>query len=124
MNVTQITRFATVGIVQNSINVAVFAVLHAAGVTYRVGAVVAAVAALMVSFILHRNWTFARAASGNISGHVLRYSVVFGAAVVAGLVLLTLQVEVLRVPAVLAQAIAIMLVAPASFLTQRRWVFR
>ena len=54
----------------------------------------------------------------------MRYSTVFSTAVMAGIVVLTIEVEVLSVPAVLAQAIAILVVAPASFLAQRFWVFR
>jgi putative flippase GtrA len=123
MNVAQITRFAVVGIAQNSINVAVFAGLHSEGVTYSVSAILAAVIALIVSFILHRHWTFARTAGGTLRGHAVRYGVVFGTSVLAGIGILALQIEVLRVPAVLAQAVAIVLVAPASFVAQRRWVF-
>jgi putative flippase GtrA len=123
MNLAQLARFGTVGIMQNSLNVAVFAALHGAGASYGVSAVLAAVAAWIASFVAHRGWTFAGSASGRIGGHVLRYTVVFVGSVLVGLAILTLQVEVLSVPAVLAQAIAIVIVAPASFLTQRRWVF-
>ncbi len=123
MNAAQIARFGAVGLAQNAINVAVFAALQAAGARYGVSAILAALTALLVSFGMHRTWTFARAGSADLSGHLARYGTVFIAAVLVGLGLLSLQVEVLGAPAVLAQAIAIVLVAPASFVTQRRWVF-
>lgn len=123
MNAAQVARFGAVGLAQNALNVAAFAALQAAGARYGLSAVLAALAALAVSFGLHRGWTFARAGSADLSGQLARYGTVFVAAVLVGLALLSLQVEVLGVPAVLAQAIAIVLVAPASFATQRCWVF-
>ena len=123
MNVAQLARFGTVGVMQNSLNVAVFAGLHSGGASNAISAVLAAVAALIASFVLHRRWTFAPSVGARLGGHVLRYGVVFGVSVLIGLAILTLQVEVVGVPAVLAQAIAIVIVAPASFVIQRAWVF-
>jgi len=120
----QVLRFATVGAFQNAMNVATFAGLHAVGVAYRLAAVLAALAALLVSFVMNHYWTFTGSASGRLGGYLLRYSLVFGTAVFAGIVLLTVQVEMLAVPPIPAQAIAIVIVAPLSFYVQRRWVFR
>jgi putative flippase GtrA len=124
MNVAQILRFALVGLIQNAVNLATFAGLHVAGAGYGVAALVAALVALAVSFVLNNYWTFARTAVRRLRGDLARYGAVFATAVLAGIALLALQVELLGLPAVPAQAIAIVVVAPASFLAQRFWVFR
>lgn len=124
MLIAQVARFGAVGVAQNAVNVATFAGVHAAGVDYRVAAVVAALVALVVSFELHRRWTFVRAARRGRAGEAVRYCVVFATAVAAGVALLTFQVEALHVTPVAGQTVAILLVAPVSYLAQRHWVFR
>lgn len=115
----EFVRFAIVGVLQNALNVAVFAVATGLGVHYRVAAVVAAVAALLASFVLNRGWTFP-----GRTGPLYRYALVFASAVALGVVLLTFFVEVAGLPEVAAQVAAIIVVAPLSFLVQRAWVFR
>ena len=116
-------RFAIVGVVQNALNVAVFALATGIGVHYGIAAVVAAVVALMVSFALNRAWTFpGRGAPLHHQG--ARYALVFASAVALGVALLALLVEVAGLPEVAAQVVAILIVAPLSFLAQRAWVFR
>jgi putative flippase GtrA len=115
-------RFGVVGLLQNGLNLAVFAVTTALGVQYRIAAVLAALVALVVSFVLNRRWTFTgQTIPAGRQG--VRYGLVFAAAVALGVGLLTLFVEA-GVPEVAAQAAAIVVVAPLSFLVQRRWVFR
>jgi putative flippase GtrA len=116
-------RFATVGVLQNGLNVAAFALATAAGVHYRVAAVIAGLVALVASFLLNRHWTFiSRTAPIHHQG--LRYLIVFASAIALGVVLLTFFVEVAGLPEVAAQLTAIIVVAPVSFLVQRSWVFR
>ncbi len=116
-------RFGIAGVIQNALNVAVFALATGLGMGYRIAAVVAGVAALIVSFALNRAWTFpGRGAPVHHQG--LRYALVFASAVALGVVLLTLFVEVAGLPEVAAQVAAILIVAPLSFLIQRTWVFR
>jgi putative flippase GtrA len=116
-------RFAIVGLAQNALNVAVFALATGVGVHFRLAAVVAAIAALIVSFAFNRAWTFpGRGTPLHHQG--ARYALVFAAAVALGIVLLSLFVEVAGVPEVAAQVAAILIVAPLSFLAQRTWVFR
>jgi putative flippase GtrA len=116
-------RFGTVGVLQNGLNVAIFALATALGVQYRVAAVIAGLAAFLVSFLLNRRWTFAgHATAAGPQG--ARYLLVFVAAIALGVVLLTLLVELTGIPAVAAQIAAIVIVAPLSFLAQRTWVFQ
>jgi putative flippase GtrA len=116
-------RFATVGVLQNGLNVAVFALLTAVGAHYQVAAVVAGLVALVASFLLNRQWTFTSRTSP-IHHQGLRYLLVFASAVALGVVLLTFFVEVVGIPEIAGQVAAILVVAPLSFLVQRAWVFR
>jgi putative flippase GtrA len=121
--VREAIRFATVGVLQNGLNVAVFALATAVGVQYRVAAVLAGLVALVASFLFNRQWTFT-SRTAPIHHQGLRYLIVFASAVALGVVLLTFFVEVAGLPEVLAQVAAILVVAPVSFLVQRSWVFR
>lgn len=115
-------RFGTVGVLQNGLNVATFALATGLGMHYRPAAILAAVLALVVSFLLNRHWTF----MGNttpVGRQGIRYLLVFAGAVALGVVLLTFFVEVTGIPEVPAQVAAILIVAPVSFLVQRTWVF-
>ena len=116
-------RFGVVGILQNALNVAVFALATAAGVHYRLAAVVAALAALLASFAFNRAWTVP-GRQGPLHRQGARYALVFASAVALGVVVLTFFVEVAGLSEVPAQVAAILIVAPLSFLVQRAWVFR
>jgi putative flippase GtrA len=120
---TEAVRFGVVGLLQNALNVAVFALATGVGVHYRPAAVVAALAALLASFLLNRGWTFP-GRDAPIHHQGARYALVFASAVALGVVLLTFFVEVAGLPEVAAQVAAILVVAPLSFLVQRAWVFR
>jgi putative flippase GtrA len=121
--VREAIRFATVGVLQNGLNVAVFALATAAGVDYRVAAVIAGLVAFVASFLLNRHWTF-MSRTAPIHHQGLRYLIVFASAIALGVVVLTFFVEVAGLPEVAAQVAAILVVAPVSFLVQRSWVFR
>jgi len=73
-------RFGIVGLIQNALNVAVFALATGAGVHYRIAAVLAALAALVVSFAFNRAWTFP-GRGGPVHHQGARYALVFGSAV-------------------------------------------
>jgi putative flippase GtrA len=81
-------RFATAGVLQNGLNVAVFALATAVGVQYRVAAVLAGLVALVASFLLNRQSTFT-SRTAPIHHQGLRYLIVFASAVALGVVLLT-----------------------------------
>jgi putative flippase GtrA len=115
-------RFGLVGVLQNMLNVASFTALRIANVDYRSAATIAGLLALVLSFWLNRHWTFS-GRQGAIERHVVKYTLAYAAAVALGVVLLTFFVEIGGVPPVPAQVLAIIVVAPASFLVQRAWVF-
>jgi putative flippase GtrA len=121
--VGEAVRFGVVGLVQNGLNVAVFVLATGLGIHYGVAAIFAGLVAFLASFVLNRRWTFVGQVAP-IHRQGLRYLLVFGSAIALGVVVLTFLVEVLGLPEVTAQVIAILVVAPLSFLVQRAWVFR
>ena len=122
MNWRQFLRFGVVGVLQNGCNVASFAALVALGVDFRIAAVVAAVVGLATSFVLNRSWTFAGAAKRRLHAQAVRYTIVFAAATLLGVGVLWVLVSA-GVPEVGGQALAILIVAPLSYVTQLRWSF-
>jgi putative flippase GtrA len=124
MSAREFVRFAAVGVTQNGVNLAVFALLIAVGMSYPIAATVASAAALTLSYGLNRVWTFRGAPRGPIHLEIGRYAVTFASAVLLGIAILAVLIEVLALPEVPSQAIAILIVAPASYLVQRTWVFR
>jgi len=118
----QAGRFGAVGVLQNAVNVACFALAREAGVHYRAAAIVAGLFGFGLSFWLNRHWTFS-GRQGAIERHVVKYTLAYAGAVAIGVVLLSFFVEAGGVPPVAAQILAIIIVAPVSFLVQRAWVF-
>ncbi len=118
----QFIRFSIVGIIQNGLNIAVFAGAVVIGVPFLLASVMAAVMALAVSFSLNRRWTFA-AATDQTRERAIRFVGIWITILLAGLPVLALLVEVADLPKVLAQATVVMIGAPVSYSAQRRWTF-
>jgi putative flippase GtrA len=118
----QAARFGTVGLLQNGVNVACFALARVAGAHYRVAAIVAGFVGFALSFWLNRHWTFT-GRSGAIERHLVKYTCVYVSAVALGVLLLTFFVEVTGIRPLAGQVLAIVVVAPLSFVVQRAWVF-
>lgn len=119
----QFLRFCVVGVIQNGLNIGAFAVAVAVGVPFLLASVLAAVVALAVSFSLNRSWTFA-VARDRTTRRAIRFITVWVAIVLLALPVLALLVDVAHLPKVLAQAVVIIVGAPASYVAQRRWTFR
>lgn len=120
----QLIRFGAVGATGYVVNLAVFALcVHAAGVDYRVSAVVAWVVSVLNNFWLNRHWTFG-AKEDHPFLQAVRFfvvsAVVFGVsyAILVGLVS---GAGVAKVPA---QAIAIAAGTPLNFVGQKLWSFK
>jgi putative flippase GtrA len=118
----QFVRFAIVGLIQNGFNVGAFALAIAYGVPYLLAALLAAVMALSISFLLNRRWTFPGRMDRSAT-RARRFVTVWLVFVVLALPMLAFLVSVVGLPRVLSQAIIIMVGAPASYLLQRRWTF-
>lgn len=114
-------RFALVGASGYGVNLVVFAVLlHVLGAPAVLAAAGAWGVAWCNNFAWNRQWTFA--AGGRVGPQALRFAVV--SAGVAGMALgLLLALGALGLVGVPAQALAVLMVAPLSFVLQRGWSF-
>ncbi len=122
-NWLQLLKFCLVGATGYAVNLGVYsALVHGAGVNYLLAAVVSFAVAVTNNYTWNRLWTFRRQ-----RGHVVlqgaRFLVVSLLALGANLAVLAILVA-LGVPKVPAQAAAIILVTPLSFLGNKLWSFR
>ncbi len=118
----QFVRFCFVGLIQNGLNIGIFAAQVAAGVPYLLASAASACCALAVSFLLNRRWTF-QGTNDRTRARAVRYVAIWLIVLLAALPVLALLVDVAHIPKVLAQAIVIAVGAPISYLAQRRWTF-
>lgn len=122
-NWIQLLQFCVVGASGYLVNLAVFSVLvHVASVHYLAAAVCSFAVAVTSNYTWNRLWTFRRQ-RGHVAMQGVKFLVVSLAALAANLGVLAALVE-LGVPEVPAQAIAIVVVTPLSFLGNKLWSFR
>jgi dolichol-phosphate mannosyltransferase len=120
----QLVRFGAVGASGYVVNLAVFALaVHGIGLNYLVAAVLAFLVALTNNFVWNRHWTF-DARAGHAGFQAFRFFVVSLSAFALNLVVLYLLVEGAGLGKVPAQAIAIVLATPVSFIGNKLWSFR
>ena len=119
----QLLRFAVVGASGYVVNLVVFAALDNAGTGHRAAAAGAFAVALANNFFWNRRWTF-RATDGHAGFQAARFLTVSLAAFLISLVVLEVLVSVAGVPALAAQAVAIVVATPFNFLGNRLWSFR
>jgi len=124
VDVRQVVRFALVGGTGYVVNLVVYAAcVHGAGVDYRVAAALAFVVALSTNFVLNRHFTFDARDAGRLHQQAARFLVVSLVSFGVNLLALQVLVDILEVPKVLAQAIAVVVAAPVNFAGQRFWAF-
>ncbi len=122
-NWVQLAKFCVVGASGYAVNLAVYtALVHAAGVNYIAAAVCSFAVAISNNYTWNRVWTFRRQ-RGHIGLQGAKFLVVSLAALGANVAVLALLVAI-GVPKVPAQAAAIVLVTPLSFLGNKLWSFR
>lgn len=122
-NWLQLAKFCLVGASGYAVNLGVYAALvHAADVHFLLAAVASFAVAVTNNYAWNRLWTFRRE-RGHIVLQGARFLVVSLAALGANLAALAALVA-LGVPKVPAQAVAIVLVTPLSFLGNKLWSFR
>lgn len=119
----QLARFGAVGASGYAVNLAVYWLGLQARIDYRGAAALAFGVALVNNFAWNRLWTF-RASGGQMRAQAARFMVVSAAAFLVSLALLAVFVRDLGTPKLLAQAVAIIAMTPASFLANKLWSFR
>jgi dolichol-phosphate mannosyltransferase len=122
-NWVQLLQFCIVGLTGYAVNLAVYTgLVHGLEANYLLAAVISFAVAVTNNYAWNRLWTFRRK-RGHIVFQGARFLVVSLAALAANLAVLAVFVA-LGVPKVPAQAAAIVLVTPLSFLGNKLWSFR
>jgi putative flippase GtrA len=114
-------RFATVGVTNTVLSLALYAALLGLGTFYLAASAVAFAVATLNSYALNRRWTFR--STGRRSPEVLRFYLVSAAGLALNLALLSLFVEDVSLPSLVAQLAVIPLVSVVTFTWNRRWTF-
>jgi dolichol-phosphate mannosyltransferase len=122
-NWIQLLKFCGVGAIGYAVNLGVYSLLvHEASVHYIVAAIVSFAVAVTNNYAWNRLWTF-RHQRGHVGVQGAKFLIVSLAALGANLIVLAILVAV-GLPKVPAQAIAIIVVTPLSFLGNKLWSFR
>jgi dolichol-phosphate mannosyltransferase len=122
-NWTQLAKFCVVGAIGYAVNLGVYsALVHGAGVHYLAAAVCSFAVAVTNNYTWNRLWTF-REQRGHVGLQGAKFLAVSLAALGANVAVLAALVA-LGLPKVPAQALAIVLVTPLSFLGNKLWSFR
>jgi dolichol-phosphate mannosyltransferase len=114
-------RFGLVGASGYVVNVAVYSTELRAGIDYRLAATASFLVAASSNYFLNRTWTFGT--SGRVRIEAPRFLAVSAAALSANILVLTILVHG-GLPKLEAQALAIVVIAPLSFLANKWWAFR
>ena len=123
-NWLQLVRFGLVGGLGFVINIAVYTLcVHVLAIDYHVAAVLAWLIAVANNFVLNRHWTF-DARDGRAHFQAMRFFTVSLVALGFSLLLLMGFVELIGLPKVPAQALAVAASTPLNFLGNKLWSFR
>jgi putative flippase GtrA len=117
----QFVRFCAVGASGYAINLAVYAALLAAGLHYLAAAAVAFLVAAASNYLWNRTWTF-RTSDAPVLGQGARAFVVSGLSLGANQLFLVVLVAG-GAGHLAAQAVAIVLATPFSFVANKLWAF-
>jgi putative flippase GtrA len=123
---TRLARFVIVGAAGFTVQIVCLQALVATGLHYLVATALAVEAAILHNFIWHAAWTWrdrpTRAA--DVWGRLLRFNSVSAAASILGSVAIVWAlVHGLRVPVVVANAVAVVMVSALNYAGLTRWVF-
>jgi dolichol-phosphate mannosyltransferase len=121
----QLIRFGAVGTTGYVVNLAVFALcVHAAGIDYRISAVIAWIVSVLNNFWWNRHWTFAHSRERHPVEQGLKFFAVSLVAYGFSYVVLVSLVDGAGFEKVVAQAISVAAATPLSFVGQKLWSFR
>ena len=122
MRAGQPLRFVIVGAGGYVANLLLFGALYELGVPYVAASVVSYLVSNALMYVGNRYFTFRLGHAGFWRSYV-RYLAVGMVVVGLNAALLAVLVELLSVPAMLAQAISLVLITPVAFLLNKRWTF-
>ena len=123
-NWEQLIKFSLVGSSGYVVNLGIFAVsTQTLSINYRIAAVIAFCFAVTNNFLINRHWTF-QAHDGHAGFQAARFFIVSLIGLLINLVLLEIFVSSFGISEVLAQAIAIVIATPLSFVGNKLWSFK
>jgi putative flippase GtrA len=114
-------KYGIVGVTNVTIDFAVYTALVLLGVWYPLAKTVSLIAATANGYTFNRIWTFRAGAHRNVV--LTKYVTVQACCLSGNIVLLVALIEGAGLHKVAAQAVALPLIALASFLAQRLWTF-
>jgi len=118
----QFSRFLLVGVANTALGYAViFACMYLAGLSPELSNAVGYLVALVVSYFLHRHFTFRSARRRNTE--FVRFVIVFLIAYTANFIVLVVLVRGLGIHAALSQVVAGVVYVGTAYLLNKRYVF-
>ena len=115
-------RFLIVGASNNAAMYGLFVLLSLLGVAAIPAATLTYALGMVISFALHRRWTFAH--TGNPRSAVVRFLIANLGGYAVNVAILWVFVTQLRMPQLVVQLVAVVVVASLLFVVMRAWVFR
>ena len=119
----QLIRFLLVGGASYVLNTGTYSLFVLAGLHYLLAAPISYALGFFFNFYASRHWTF-QASTESATRQLARFAIAAVLVLVADLALLWVAVEGAGIPPIPAQAVAILLLAPGSFVLNRVWSFR
>ena len=121
---TRVVRFICVGCAGYAFALALFALLHGPlGVDYRVSAALGNAISFAANFFVNRRWTFA-AHAGQLGPQAIRFATVSALATATNVIAVHLLVESGGLAEFPAEALAVVIATPVSYLGNRWWTFQ
>ena len=117
----QAVRYLLVGVSNTAITLAAYVLLLGAGVPAIGASVLAFAAGAVTGFLLNRSWTFRSDRGG--AGAVARYAAVLTLGLGLNALGVALAVQVVDLPKIAGEIVALPLVTATTFLLVRSWVF-
>lgn len=117
----RVVKYGLVGMVNVALDFTLYAVLVSLGLWYPIAKTVSLVVATANGYTLNRLWTFRAGAHRNAV--LTKYVTVQALCLAANIALLVLLIEGAGLHQITAQAIALPIIALASFAAQRLWTF-
>ena len=118
---SEFLRFCAVGASGYAVNLAVYAALLEAGLHYLAAAAISFLVAAVSNYVWNRTWTF-RTSAAPVFGQGMRALIVSGLSLGANQLFLLVLVSA-GASHLAAQAVAIVLVTPFSFVANKLWAF-
>ena len=118
----QLAKYCVVGLIGNGISLGVYYALIRHGLHYLLAAACAFPIGVTANYTLNRHWTF-RDRRGGVTTQGVRFFAVSLATLGANIVLLDVLIRIVGIDKLPAQAIAIIVLTPLNFLSNKLWSF-